>query len=114
MAAAHLSKPLTASLACVDLLLQSSSLNGLLRYSLAVSTTTQPLPKAIPFMRSVQSWRYLITLSALSSTFGGIVRAICFAVPRPAGGIFPFTIGMASSNYAADTLFNFRTKGGDT
>ena len=56
----------------------------------------------------------LITLSARATTFGGIVRAICFAVPRPAGGIFPFTIGMASSNYAADTIFNFRTEGGDT
>jgi hypothetical protein len=28
---------------------------------------------------SVQSWRYLITLSARASTFGGIVRPICLA-----------------------------------
>ena len=51
---------------------------------------------------------------ARASTFGSIVKTIRFAVPRPAGGIFPFTIGMASSNYAADTLFKFRTEGGDT
>src|SRR5215475_15508416 len=31
---------------------------------------------------SIQSWRYLITLSALTSTFGRIVTPICLAVFR--------------------------------
>jgi hypothetical protein len=31
---------------------------------------------------TVQSWHYLITLSALASTFCGIVTPICFAVLR--------------------------------
>src|SRR6266542_4299394 len=31
---------------------------------------------------TVQSWRYLITLSARASTLGGIVRPICLAVLR--------------------------------
>src|SRR5262249_51936943 len=33
-------------------------------------------------INSVQSWRHLITLSALASTLGVIVRPICFAVFR--------------------------------
>ena len=41
------------------------------------------MPREIELMENtVQSWRYLITLSALASTFGGIANPICFAVLR--------------------------------
>src|SRR5262249_58693945 len=75
----------TALIVCVNLLLQSSPLNGSFPEDLVISTTTKPLVNAIPFMRSIQfnpGSVYRITLSALASTFGGIVTPICFAAFR--------------------------------